>query len=192
MSHEQILFILDSIKTAIHNNIDLFFINTSVFFFANTYIQSQKSWEDNLKKTTAKSLQWETIVSFKEDANLPVTDENMKMHPDWTILFPVEPIKEISIAEYRDYLAYQNYDEAYETKYASEKKDRYAALYGAILLILGSYFSLQKNCENTVVAISVLLIYVMMAIILIRVFPHGIAPMTKVKKRPDRPSFLDK
>lgn len=191
MTFEQVLFILNCIKTEISNNIDLFLINTSVFFFAHTYIQSRKMWESNLKKTTATPLKWDILVSFKEAPNTPVTDKTMKLHPEWTVLFPASQTKEISVSEYKDYLAYAQYDEAYEIKYANEKKYRYAAFYGAVLLILGSYISLQKNCGNIIVAVSVLLIYIAMAIIAIKVFSYGVEPMTKVKMCPDRPTFLD-
>lgn len=191
MTLEQVLFILESIKLAIGANIDLFLINTSVFFFANTYMQSRQSWENNLKKTTTAPLKWNVMVSFKENPLTPVTDENMRLHPEWTIIFPSSTKKEITVSEYADYLAYDKYDEAYEVKYAGEKKDRYAAFYGAVLLILGSFVSLQKNCGNVIVAASVLLIYIVMAIIVIKAFSYGIEPMTKVRPCPSRPSFLD-
>lgn len=192
MTLEQALFVLESIKVAIGANIDLFLINTSVFFFANTYMQSRKSWETNLKKTTAPRLNWETLAYFKENSKIEITEKTMQTHPEWTVILGTHPVpKELTIAEYKDYLAYEHYDEAYEIKYAGEKKDRYAAFYGAVLLILGSFASLQKNCGNVIVAILVLLIYIVMAIIVIKVFSYGVAPMTKVKPRPERPAFLD-
>ena len=191
MTLDQVLFILNRIEAEIGNNIDLFLINTSVFFFAHTYIQSRKRWESNLRKTSPPPLGWGTLVSFKEDPNVAVTEETMKLHPEWTVLFPASQTKEISISEYKDYLAYAEYDEVYEIKYASEKKDRYAAFYGAVLLILGSYVSLEKSCGNVIVAVSILLIYIAMAIIVIKAFAYGVEPMTKVKTCPSRPTFLD-
>ena len=192
MTLDQFLFILANIKVSFESNIDLFLINTSVFFFANTYMQSRKSWENYLKDTTPPPQKWDYMVSFKEDPSTLVTAEAMRQHPGWTIIFPASPPKEITVPEYKDFLAYDEYDETYEIKHASEKKDRYAAFYGAVLLILGSLISLQKNCGNIIVATSVLLIYIAMALLVIKVFSHGVEPMTRVKPRPKRPTFLDK
>lgn len=192
MALEQLLFILESIESAIGGNIDLFFINTSVFFFANTYMQSRKSWEYNLKKTTAPRLTWDTLAYFKENPNIGITEKTMQDHPEWTVILGTHPIpKELTTAQYKIYLEYERYDESYEVKYAGEKKDRYAAFYGAALLILGTFFSLQKNCGNVIVAVSVLLIYILMAVIIIKTFLYGVEPMTKVRARPEQPSFLD-
>lgn len=182
------ILIIQCILMNIDKNIDIFFINTSVFFFAYTYIQSNKKWESNFKETEVTQLNWGHIAVFKENPQITVTKDNIKLHPEWTILLEGKPL---SISQYEEYLEYEEYDEVYEKKYANVRKDRYAALYGAIYLLIGSYISLQKNCNNYFVTTAIFLIYVFFAVVAIKAFSYGIEPLTKVRKKPAKPNFMD-
>ena len=68
-------------------------------------------------------MRWETLAHFKENPELEITEATMQTHPEWTVILGTHSVpKELTIAEYKDYLAYDHYDEAYEIKYAGEKK----------------------------------------------------------------------
>ena len=101
------------------------------------------------------------------------------------------PSKEITINEYRKYLEYTVYKDKLESSYAFSKSDRYSAIYGGVLLILGTFLSLLQQCENSFVATIVLLIYILLGIIIITIWDHLIQPLTQKNPRPPKPPFLN-
>lgn len=188
MLPQQLLF---HISFTLLKNIDIFLITISVFFFAHSYMKSDKKARDELENSFTPELAWEIIVTFKDDPTLPVNENTIEQHPDWTIVFPSTPPKEITINEYRKYLEYVSYSDKLESSYASSTADRYSAIYGGILLILGTFLSLMQQCENIIVAAIVLLIYILLGIIIITIWDHLIQPLTQKKPQPPKPPFLN-
>lgn len=188
MLSEQLLF---HISFTLSENFDIFLITISVFFFAHSYMKSDKESRNELENSFTPELTWEVAVTFKEDATLLVNENTMEQHPDWTIIFHSYPKKEITINEYKEYLAYTAYNDKLESSYASSKADRYSAIYGGILLILGTFLSLMQQCENIIVATIVLLIYILLGILIIKIWDHLIQPLTHKKPQPQKPLFLD-
>ncbi len=184
--------ILDGIAATLSNpsNWGLFFTNVSVFFFAYTYMQPDKAWKETFKKTTPRELSWRTIAYFKDHSDEEITEESMKNHPDWLITLSGCK-KDLTVPEYQEYLAYEEYDESYEIKYANEQRNRWAAIYGALLLITGSLCSLYASCNNCVVAILTLCIYIGLAVFALKFFGWLVKPYTQVKQHPAKPIFLD-
>lgn len=175
------------ILDAIISYLDLLFINTSVFFFANTYLQSRKAWQQTLEETTPDKPKWEEVVSYVDHPDIIVTEENLYEHPDWMVDYWG---KKLTIEEYRQHLERCNYNRAYEVKRASEAKDRCAVMIGSILLVIGSYLNLFRGCKDHITAIIALLIYVAIAISLVSVVNLVLNRLIKVKTQPDEPESL--
>lgn len=167
--------------------LDLLFINTSVFFFANTYLQSRKAWQQALEETTPDVPKWGEIVSYVDHPDIIVTEGNLCEHPNWMVDYFG---KKLTIEEYRQHLEHCSYNRAYEVKQASEAKDRCAVVIGSFLLIIGSYLNLFRGCKNHIIAVITLLVYVAIAISLVSVANFILNRLIKVRTQPDEPKPL--
>lgn len=175
------------ILEAVISYLDLLFINTSVFFFANTYLQSRKAWQQTLEETTPDVSKWGEIVSYVDHPDIIVTKGNLCEHPNWMVDYFG---KKLTIEEYRQHLEHCSYNRAYEVKQASEAKDRCAVVIGSILLVIGSYLNLFRGCKDHVTAIITLLVYVVIAVSLVSITNRILNKLIKVRVQPDEPESL--
>ena len=77
MLSEQLLF---HISFTLSENFDIFLITISVFFFAHSYMKSDKESRNELENSFTPELTWEVAVTFKEDATLLVNENTMEQH----------------------------------------------------------------------------------------------------------------
>lgn len=178
---------LEPLFNGLLNNLDVFLINTSVFFFASNFLQTGKNLEKELEAISTSDLSWELVFSFKEHPGEDVTPQSVEEHPDWVINYDG---KGITSKEYFEWRAYQDYNEGYETRLASERKARWMALYGSMLLILGSYIAIYKTVDYKSTAILILSIYVLAALLIVGLFSILVKHFFKIRPQPKEPDFV--
>ena len=178
---------LEPLFNGLLNNLDVFLINTSVFFFASNFLQTGKNLEKELEAISTSDLSWELVFSFKEHPGEDVTPQSVEEHPDWVINYDG---KDITPKEYFGWRAYQDYNKGYETRLASDRKARWMALYGAILLIGGTYFAIYKNVDYKCTAVLILCIYVLAATLIVGFSSILVKHFFKIRPRPKEPEFI--
>ena len=164
---------ITNLLCSLWSNLDLFFINTSVFFFAINFLQSKKDWKIDLLLSTPESAGWgemKNIATFIEHQDIEVDAMCLLKNPKWLIktnggktMTAERYMEEIFIPEHYDekLLAYRR---------AGEYKARIAAFFGGTLLLIGSYFAIYKNCNNALISFFTLICYIVCAILLINIF----------------------
>ena len=178
---------ITNLLCSLRNNLDLFFINTSVFFFAINFLQSKRDWKIDLLLTTPETVGWgkmENIATFIEHQNTEVDAMSLLENPKW--LIKTNGGKTMTAERYMEEIFIpENYDEktlAYRR--AGEYKARIAAFFGGALLLIGSYVAIYKNCDNALISFFTLSCYIVCAILLINLFLFIVSHLKPQKPMP--------